>query len=124
MARTAITKVELGREVISDSIAFTTMVNDGAYYDWNKPDEKIVVAVKNANTATTNQVVVKLGQGLGVTSSDADLVLDVEPSALQVVQLESWKYKQLSGDDKGRCLLDASTTSTTAELSVAVIALK
>ena len=87
--------------------------NTAKAINWNEKDEHTVLVISNAgNTAT--DLTVKAGNGIqGVT----DLVLTV-PKGVSLVKLESGRFKNVSGANKGKVIVVSTGTP-----SVGVVAL-
>ena len=98
----------------SGAIAFTAInASAGAYYEHNMKDERCIVLIQNANSAKQT-LTIKQGNGLqGVV----DEVIEVPASSIVAIVLESGRFKNISGDNKGRVVM----TGTSADLKVAVI---
>lgn len=78
---------------------------------WNEKDEHTVLVI---NAATQTNLTVKAGNGIqGVT----DLVLTV-PQGVSLVKLESGRFKNVSGANKGKIIVVSTGTP-----SVGVVAL-
>ena len=78
---------------------------------WNEKDEHTVLVI---NAATQTNLTVKAGNGIqGVT----DLVLTV-PQGVSLVKLESGRFKNVSGANKGKVIVVSTGTP-----SVGVVAL-
>ena len=79
--------------------------------DWNEKDEHTVLVI---NAAAQTDLTVKAGNGIqGVT----DLVLTV-PQGVSLVKLESGRFKNVSGTNKGKVVVVSTGTP-----SVGVVAL-
>ena len=79
--------------------------------DWNEKDEHTVLVI---NAAAQTDLTVKAGNGIqGVT----DLVLTV-PKGVSLVKLESGRFKNVSGANKGKVIVVSTGTP-----SVGVVAL-
>ncbi len=79
--------------------------------DWNEKDEHTVLVI---NAAAQTDLTVKAGNGIqGVT----DLVLTV-PKGISLVKLESGRFKNVSGANKGKVIVVSTGTP-----SVGVVAL-
>ena len=79
--------------------------------DWSEKDEHTVLVI---NASTQTDLTVKAGNGIqGVT----DLVLTV-PQGVSLVKLESGRFKNVSGANKGKVIVVSTGTP-----SVGVVAL-
>lgn len=97
----------------SGAVAFTALdATDGAYYEHTARDDRNVILVKNSASSASN-LTIKQGNGLqGV----ADEVISVPASSTVAIAIESGRFKNVTGDNKGRVILTGATT-----LSVAVV---
>lgn len=87
----------------------------GAEFDMSARDDKLLVIVQNGATSAKN-VTVHHGDGIqGV----CDLTASVAASSYTFVNLDSGRFKVMSGDDKGKCLI----TGGSADIKVAVFKL-
>jgi len=83
-----------------------TSAADGALIPFAGGDNKMVVLVSNANIAAKT-VTFKMGNGLqGV----ADVTVSIGASATLYFPVESGKFKNVSGTNKGKMLLVGETT--------------
>ena len=81
--------------------------------EWSENDAKTVLVINNATSAAST-LTVKAGNGIqGV----CDLTLTV-PKGISLVKLESGRFKNVSGDNKGKIVVVSP-----AALSVGVAAL-
>lgn len=97
----------------SGAVSFTALdATAGAYYEHGARDDRTLILVSNKATSAEN-FTIKQGNGLqGV----ADEVLSVPASSTIATVIESGRFKNVSGDNKGRVLFEGS-----ANLSVAVV---
>ena len=87
------------------------VANTAKAIDWNEKDEHTVLVI---NAAAQTDLTVKAGNGIqGVT----DLVLTV-PKGVSLVKLESGRFKNVSGTNKGKVIVVSTGTP-----SVGVVAL-
>ena len=94
-------------ETLGDATSVST---DGGYMTWDESDDKLVLLLEAAALAT---VTVQAGGGIqGVN----DLSVSVPAGGSVLLALESGRFKQVSGSNKGRLVLD-----TTAAVSVTPI---
>lgn len=92
----------------------TLTANTEKALDFDGSDERIVVLVQNTATSAAT-ITVKAGNGLqGV----ADLVLNVPASAISLVKLDSGRFKNVSGANKGKIVVVSATA-----LKVATVAM-
>lgn len=88
--------------------AMTTALNasDGALVAWDERDEKITLVIRN--TATSEGVaVVKAGNGYGGV---ADLEVPVAASSFVILALDSARFKNVSGENKGKVHITGPAT--------------
>lgn len=88
---------------------------DGGVIPWNVRDEKVILYIENANTSAAKVVTVKAGNGIqGVN----DLDVEIAASSYILLALESGRFKNVSGEHKGKVVL-----SGPADIKVAVLRL-
>lgn len=77
-----------------------------AEFVMNERDDKYLILVHNTATSAST-VTVKAGNGIqGV----ADLAHSVAASSYATVSIDSGAYKNVSGDDKGKVIIEGSAT--------------
>lgn len=128
MAATAVVKTALSNNVAGATLAFytvsasgsTTATNAGALVTFDKADQKILLLLKNNITNATNTAVVRAGNGLqGVSNYEVTLA----GSEIKPLTIESGKFKNVSGANAGKVLIqDKVTTTTTIEVAAVVLA--
>lgn len=118
MPRTVITPVKLenynefSQAVSKASLTQAVDASEGAEFVMRERDDKYLILIENSNEAAKT-VTIKAGNGLqGV----ADLTHSVEASSCALVALESGRFKNVSGADKGKVVI----TGETADIKVAV----
>lgn len=111
MAVATITATKIGKWNTATTLGTATSVStDGGYLEWDDSDDKLVLMLAAAAQAT---VTAKAGGGIqGVN----DLSVSVPASGSVLLALESGRFKQVSGSNKGRLVLE-----TTAAVSVTPI---
>lgn len=120
MALTTVTKTVITRNAVTAMpTAVTVATNEGAYVTYDKDDQKILLILKNNITNATHTAVIKKGNGLQGT---ADLEITLAASAEVVTVIESGKYVNVSGDNKGKIIVRDKATDTTT-IDVKAIAL-
>jgi len=88
---------------------------DGALITCDKADHKMLIIMENADVANSENVTIKAGNAVqGV----ADLVVAVAASTTKVITVESGKYKNVSGTNKGKILITG-----TADVKIACVVL-
>ena len=92
----------------------TLTANTAKSLDFDGSDERIVVLVQNPTTSNAT-LTVKAGNGLqGVD----DLTLTVPASAISLVKLDSGRFKNVSGTNKGKIVVVSAVA-----LKVATVAM-
>lgn len=121
MARVKLTVQEMGKRnelmtAVATASLFTAVdATDGAEFEMSGRDDKVVVLIQNAATAAKN-VTIKAGNGIqGVN----DYVESVAASSTTAIVLESGRFKNVSGNDKGKVIIMGAS----ADIKVAVIVL-
>ena len=91
----------------SNAVSFTALnTGDGAYYEHTARDDRNVILVQNSASSASN-LTIKKGNGLqGV----ADEVISIPASSTVAVAIESGRFKNVSGDNKGRVILTGAST--------------
>lgn len=129
MARTVITPIKCKmNEFVKETTAtdFAALdANDGAEFVMDDKSEKFVlVAVNKASTSVNATVIVKAGNHL--QSAFGDVSVTLAQNAIAHLVLESARFKNVSGDDKGKVILsslDATGAAGSADIQVKVIKL-
>jgi len=122
MAATEITPIKLTSfNTITKEAAATDFAaidaTDGAYFVMAKGGDKYVIGIKNAaSTAGDKIITIKAGNGLQGTN---DISLALAKDEIAWVVLDSGKFKNVYGANKGKVIL----TGTDANLEVKVIEL-
>ena len=121
MALATVTKAVVTRNASTAAPTFATCAtNEGAYITFDKDDQKILVKIKNQITNATHTAVIVAGNGLqGV----ADLEFTIAQSSEVVTVIESGKFVNVSGDNKGKVIVKDESTTNTDAIAVAAIAL-
>jgi len=100
---TVVGQNENGGEVTLTAITSTT---DGAVIDFKGQDSKIVVLIKN-NGAAAQTATIKKGDSIhGV----ADYAVNIAAGKTFAYSLESGKFKNVTGANKGKVIILGSTT--------------
>jgi hypothetical protein len=106
---------ELMTAVATASLFAAVDATDGAEFEMSGRDDKVVVIIQNAATAAKN-VTIKAGNGIqGVN----DYVESVPASSTTAIVLESGRFKNVSGNDKGKVIIMGAS----ADIKLAVIVL-
>ena len=126
MGATEITKVEVTRNAATNvPTAATVKKTDGALVTFDKDDQKILLLLKNNVTNATHTAVIKAGNGLqGV--SDLEITLTGTTTAEgneKAVVIESGRYVNVSGDNKGKVNIVSADTTTGTQIEVRAIVL-
>ena len=99
------------RNTIAEVTLEALTANTAKAIGWNEKDEHTVLVI---NAAAQTDLTVKAGNGIqGVT----DLVLTV-PKGVSLVKLESGRFKNVSGTNKGKVIVVSTGTP-----SIGVVAL-
>lgn len=126
MSATAITKVEVTRNAATNvPTAATVAKTDGALVTFDKDDQKILLLLKNNVTNATHTAVIKAGNGLqGV--SDLEITLtgtDTTAGNEKAVVIESGRFVNVSGDNKGKIQILSKDQTTGTQIEVRAIAM-
>jgi hypothetical protein len=126
MSATAITKVEVTRNAATNvPTAATVAKTDGALVTFDKDDQKILLLLKNNITNATHTAVIKAGNGLqGV--SDLEITLtgtDTTAGNEKAVVIESGRFVNVTGDNKGKVVIVSKDTTTGTQIEVRAIVL-
>lgn len=90
---------------------------DGAYFVMAKGGDKYVIGIKNASSSSGDKTItIKAGNGLQGTN---DISLALAQNEIAWVALDSGKFKNVYGENKGKVIL----TGTSTDLKVKVIEL-
>ena len=126
MAATAITKTVVTRNAATNVPTAATVKNlEGALVTFDKDDQKILLLLKNNITNVTHTAVIKAGNGIqGV--SDLEITLtgtDTTAGNEVAVVIESGRYMDVSGDNKGKVNIVSKDTTTGTQIEVKAIVL-
>ena len=126
MPATAITKTVLTRNAATNvPTAATVVKTDGALVTFDKDDQKILLLLKNNVSNVTHTAVIKAGNGIqGV--SDLEITLtgyDTTAGNEKAVVIESGKYMDVSGTNKGKVNIVSKETSEGTQIEVRAIVL-
>lgn len=122
MAATEITPIKLTSfNTITKETSATDFAaieaTDGAYFVMAKGGDKYVIGIKNAVSTEANKTItIKAGNGLQGTN---DISLTLSQNEIAWVALDSGKFKNVYGENKGKVIL----TGTDNNLQVKVIEL-
>lgn len=121
MARATITPHEMGRvneamAAVANAALFTKVdAADGAAFEMSGRDDKTLLLIQNS-ASSDGTVTVKAGNGIqGVN----DLIVTVPQSSTTALVLDSGRYKNVSGADKGKVVVLGS--AETIKLCVVVL---
>ena len=121
MAATEITNTVLKRnEAKAMPTAATVAKTDGALVTFDKDDQKILLLLKNNVTNATHTAVIKAGNGLQGVS---DLEVTLAEAAESCVVVESGRFMNVSGDNKGKVNIVSKDTTTGTQIEVRAIVL-
>ena len=126
MAATVITKTVVTRNAATNvPTAATVAKTDGALVTFDKDDQKILLLLKNNVTNATHTAVIKAGNGIqGV--SDLEITLtgtDTTAGNEKAIVIESGKYVNMSGTNKGKVNIVSKDTTTGTQIEVRAIVL-
>lgn len=97
----------------------------GAEFEMTQRDEKYVIVVKNAaSTAVKVTAIIKAGDSL--QSAFGDAVKELSQNEIAYAVIDSGRFKNLTGDNKGKVIitsLNENGTAGSADLQVKVIQL-
>lgn len=121
MARVKLTVHKMGkRNELMTAVATASMFTAvdaaaGAEFEMSGRDDRVVVLIQNAATSAKS-VTVKAGNGIqGVV----DYTENVAASSTTAIVLESGRFKNVSGEDKGKVIIMGAS----ADIKLAVIQL-
>lgn len=121
MAATEITNTVLKRnEAKAMPTAATVAKGDGALVTFDKDDQKILLLLKNNVANATHTAVIKAGNGLQGVS---DLEVTLAGGAEACVVVESGRFMDVSGDNKGKVNIVSKDTTTGTQIEVRAIVL-
>lgn len=121
MSATAITKTVVTRNAATAvPTAATVAKTDGALVTFDKDDQKILLLLKNNVTNATHTAVIKAGNGLQGVS---DLEITLKGSAEVVTVIESGRFMDVSGDNKGKVNIVSKDATTGTQIEVRAIVL-
>ena len=121
MGATTITNTVLKRnEAKAVPTAATVAKTDGALVTFDKDDQKILLLLKNNVTNATHTAVIKAGNGLQGVS---DLEVTLAEGAEACVVVESGRFMNVSGDNKGKVNIVSKDTTTGTQIEVRGIVL-
>lgn len=121
MAATEITNTVLKRnEAKAMPTAATVAKTDGALVTFDKDDQKILLLLKNNVSNATHTAVIKAGNGLQGVS---DLEVTLARGAEACVVVESGRFMDVSGDNKGKVNIVSKDTTTGTQIEVRAIVL-
>ena len=126
MAATAITKTVVTRNAATNVPTAATVKNlEGALVTFDKDDQKILLLLKNNVSNVTHTAVIKAGNGIqGV--SDLEITLtgtNTTAGNEKAVVIESGRYMDVSGDNKGKVNIVSKDTTTGDQIEVRAIVL-
>ena len=115
MAATAITNTVLTRNTAAAMPATAAVdATDGCLIT-AAADQKMLIIMQNVDSTNAENVTIKAGNGIQGT---ADLVVSVAKSSTKVIAIESGKYVNTSGTNKGKIKITG-----TADVQIACVVL-
>lgn len=99
-------------EIVKAELTALT-ANTAKAIEWKENDNKMILVVQNSGSAATT-LTVKAGNGIqGV----ADLTLTV-PVGVNLVKLESGRFKNVSGENKGKIVVVSPGTPSVGVVAI------
>jgi hypothetical protein len=126
MGATTITKTVITRNAATNVPAAATVAKDGgALVTFDKDDQKILLLLKNNVSNVTHTAVIKAGNGIqGVSDLEITLTGTATPAGNEkAVVIESGRYMDVSGDNKGKVNIVSKDTTTGNQIEVRAIVL-
>lgn len=118
MAQVSLTNVKLAFNTASDAISTTaaTSATDGIGIDYTgKEDGRILLLLENSHVSDSINAKVLKGNGLQGT---ADLTFAIAAGAMKAIVLESGKFVNVSGANKGKIVINGSTNLKAAAIEL------
>jgi len=122
MAIVKITPVELDEynkassEVTTANLTTAVDATDGAYYEHKERDDKYIIIAQNVHVSASKNLVIKKGNSI---QGGADKTIAIAAGKTVFITLDSGRFKNVSGTDKGRVIL----TGSSADIQLAVVKL-
>lgn len=85
-------------------------------------DERFCLLVHNGDTAKAVGILVKAGDG--IRARVGDLLATVEAGKMGIIQLDSMRFKQLSGENKGKFLIQLLKSDGSAAFDGTIASVK
>lgn len=92
--------------VLNAAMVTALDATDGALIAWDERDEKITLLIQNSATSE-GAAIVKAGNGYGGV---ADLEVPVAASSYVILALDSARFKNVTGDMKGKVHITGPST--------------
>ena len=104
--------ITMRNEIVKAELSALT-ANTAKAIEWKENDNKMILVVQNSGSAATT-LTVKAGNGIqGV----ADLTLTV-PVGVNLVKLESGRFKNVSGGNKGKIVVVSPGTPSVGVVAI------
>lgn len=104
--------ITMRNEIVKAELTALT-ANTAKAIEWKENDNKMILVVQNSGSAATT-LTVKAGNGIqGV----ADLTLTV-PVGVNLVKLESGRFKNVSGENKGEIVVVSPGTPSVGVVAI------
>lgn len=122
MAIVKITPVELDEynkassEVTTANLTTAVDATDGAYYEHKERDDKYIIIAQNVHVSASKNLVIKKGNSI---QGGADKTIAIAAGKTVFITLDSGRFKNVSGTDKGRVIL----TGSSVDIQLAVVKL-
>ncbi len=117
MAVTAMTLIKTGAMNKAVAAAFTAIGTDGCTVPIGK-DERLAIVALNGNAADKTLTVAK---GDGINAAAADLVITVPDGEYVVFELDSSRYGQMSGTNKGKFSITSNAGADVALMPIQLV---
>lgn len=108
----AVVRNEPSEAVLSNKL-FTPLTADGGEINWQEKDSSIVILAQNTATAE-GKVTLIHGDG---SSAMMDMDIPVPASSTVCFNIDSARFKNLTGDNRGKVLVSGPTTLSLAVFS-------
>ena len=104
--------ITMRNEIVKAELTALT-ANTAKAIEWKENDNKMILVVQNSGSAATT-LTVKAGNGI---QGAADLTLTV-PVGVNLVKLESGRFKNVSGENKGKIVVVSPGTPSVGVVAI------
>lgn len=101
----SLTKIPLNYDGAAVAVTLVTAADTGAV-DYTKNDGKTIIFLRNTGSSSVTTTFLK-GTGLQAVN---DMQIEVKAGEVRLVNLESGKFKQTAGENKGKVLFSVSAS--------------